>query len=72
MSSFTDRCEREDEEDRLLRLAPYITSKRFALTADDVLYDYRTGRDRYTPRGKQEIPTYIDPFDVERDWIERA
>ena len=39
--------ERETVEERLARLAHLIDSPAFALTEDDVRYDYATGRDRY-------------------------
>jgi hypothetical protein len=32
---------------RLTALQPYIESTRYALTAEDVRWDYETGRDRY-------------------------
>jgi len=39
--------ERETVEERLARLAHLIDSPAFALTEDDVRYDYATGRHRY-------------------------
>jgi hypothetical protein len=27
---------------------------------------------RYTPRGKQETPQYVEPFDVQADWDEHT
>lgn len=50
MTSYEERCEREDEEDRLETLARrlerldnYITSTRFALTEEDVRHDFEHG-----------------------------
>jgi hypothetical protein len=37
----------ETLSERVRRLRPYIDSTRFALTLDDVIYDYLTGRHRY-------------------------
>lgn len=56
MTSYEERCAREDEEDRLETLARrlerldnYITSTRYALTEDDVRYDFEHGN-RYAER----------------------
>lgn len=45
--TMSDEEERESLSDRIGRLRCYTHSTRFALTVDDVIYDYTTGRDRY-------------------------
>jgi hypothetical protein len=37
---------------RIARLRCYIDSTRFALTLDDVIYDYTTGNHRYAEKGR--------------------
>jgi hypothetical protein len=41
------RALRETLSDRMVRLGPWIESTRFALTADDVRWDFENGRHRY-------------------------
>ena len=71
MTTYETRAASEDEADRRALLYRFTSSTRFALTEDDVLYDIRSGRNRYAPRGKQETPEYMEPFDVQADWEEK-
>jgi hypothetical protein len=69
MTAYEIRAANEDERDRLELLHRYTSSTRFALTEADVLYDMRSGRNRYRPFDKQAD---VEPFDVQADWEERS